>query len=723
MTRSTRFIVTILIGMMTGQSVFSQYYVKFKSDSLGFVKDSVILSIQAEAADIEWQVSNDSVTWYSLDETSDTLMIRIDSCAFYRAVLTDGTCYPLKSDVAQVAFQSLDVSGNAFTVDPTGGVYIMPSGIKIIVPPGAVSEPASLSMDLLDKNQADSRLPFGIFAGREFYAAMYCNPAGIHFQKPVRLVIPAANYKYTDLPCIYLYNPDSELWNQYFGNLLCSEDQHFIEFSIEEIFPFRIELIKDAFSVTGGKGEKGITEDIPCEEKLVQIVTKAHEITTGYLKGGTCTFTSNAIEAVFLSCKDRPVSKDFMQEISEQCKPTVTARWVGDECFYGKGAKAHIIFDMQIAGVPLIDNLIMLDLPSGLVKIDPEGDIKTFLDGSVIVEVECTVDNLKGKVEYDAVAEYFLRIQKVSGPNGSAEGYDEKRTVLLSNNFLELVPCPEVTRLRINSNTPDPFQCRIKQNETYQITKGCYDSNGVKTGPCLCEYYIDHTVPAGKAVIDLNPETGVFKTIGGGIAYVKARLKGTNLESNMHEIKVPFEGPIEFNMVNENVRRCYCDENPDWTVREWFLMSYWTEGLIRLHLYEHEPSSYYPENNVGYIEGEQTFAYTSTSEYCGNFTSGIEKFYGGYFYLSVYDPWKIRARLVDYDYLPCSTQDILDGKRFELSFNDCPLYTVPGIGMTYHPVLICKMNSAGDIEYTTAAPGDWLGEECVGRVIITGVLH
>jgi len=76
--------------------------------------------------------------------------------------------------------------------------------------------------------------------------------------------------------------------------------------------------------------------------------------------------------------------------------------------------------------------------------------------------------------------------------------------------------------------------------------------------------------------------------------------------------------------------------------------------------------------------------------------------------------------LADY-YAPCSTQDVLDGKRFELSFHDCVLYDT-GYG-SYYPTLSCKMNSAGDIEYTTATPGDWLGEECVGRVTITGVLH
>jgi len=719
MTRSTRFIVTILIGMMTGQSVFSQYYVKFKSDSLGFVKDSVILSIQAEAADIEWQVSNDSVTWHSLDETNDSLLIRIDSCAYYRAVLTDGTCYPLKSDVARVAFQSSEVSGNTFTVDPSGGVYILPSGIKIIVPPGAVSEPASISMDLLDKNQADIKIPFGIFAGREFCAGMYCNPAGIHFQKPVRLVMPAANYKYTDLQCIYIYNPDSELWDQHFGTLLCSEERRTIEFSTEDLYPARVELIHDAFGKAGSFEGKEDPGGRICQRGLVEIMSSSHDY-MGKLANGTCQATTNSAQATFLSCKDQPVSKDFVQEIGEQCKPTVTASWDEGDCLYGKGAKAHITFHMQIAGLPLAKNEIILDLPSGLEKKSPAGDIITEDNGSISVEVECTVDNLKGTVKYTAIADYYLRIQKVSGAAGSEENYQEERIVALTDS-LQIKTCPEVTRLRLNWSAWDD-QRRIKQNETYYLLTGCYYSDNTgehEVDPCLCEYYIDHTVPEGKNVIELDPENETVTTRGGGIAYVKARLKGTDIESNMLEIRVPFEGSFKFSMENANVRRCYCDENPDLTVREWFLMSYWAEGLIRLHLYEHYTNL--GENNFGSIEGEHSFAYTSTSEYCRNYTSPVEPFFGGYLgFTYTYDPWKIRAVLADY-YAPCSTQDVLDGKRFELSFHDCVLYDT-GYG-SYYPTLSCKMNSAGDIEYTTATPGDWLGEECVGRVTITGVLH
>jgi hypothetical protein len=151
-------------------------------------------------------------------------------------------------------------------------------------------------------------------------------------------------------------------------------------------------------------------------------------------------------------------------------------------------------------------------------------------------------------------------------------------------------------------------------------------------------------------------------------------------------------------------------------------MSYWTKGFVRLHLYSHwsNPSG---ENNYASIEGEHQFGYMSTSAYCGNFTSLIEKYSGGYTGWSIdYDPYMIRARLTE-GLSPCTTQDVLDGKQFALSFHNCALYYVPAYDYYYSPTLVCKMNSAGDIEYTTATPGDWLGEECVGRVIITGVLH
>jgi len=72
---------------------------------------------------------------------------------------------------------------------------------------------------------------------------------------------------------------------------------------------------------------------------------------------------------------------------------------------------------------------------------------------------------------------------------------------------LQIKTCPEVTRLRLNWSAWD-YQRRIKQNETYYLLTGCYYSDNTgehEVDPCLCEYYIDHTVPEGKNVIELDP--------------------------------------------------------------------------------------------------------------------------------------------------------------------------------------------------------------------------
>jgi hypothetical protein len=204
MIKRTKTLFLILIWLLTEISAFSQYYVKLKGDSLGFEIDSVILALDSMAGNIYWEVSKDSVNWTSLNEKNDTLYIRIDSSAFYRAVLTGGTCYPVKSGIALVSFKSIDISGKTVVIDSAGGIYFLPSGIKLTVPPGAVKEKTTLSFDLLDLGNADLKIPFHADTGKIFCSGIYCDPPEVRFLKPVRISIPAPNYQYSDLH-IFIY--------------------------------------------------------------------------------------------------------------------------------------------------------------------------------------------------------------------------------------------------------------------------------------------------------------------------------------------------------------------------------------------------------------------------------------------------------------------------------------------------------------------------------------
>ena len=79
MSRSIKINLLIFLGTFFWVNALSQYYVKVHEDSIGLEVDSVVLSIDVNAGDIFWEVSKDSLTWTSLNQTNDSLIIRIDS--------------------------------------------------------------------------------------------------------------------------------------------------------------------------------------------------------------------------------------------------------------------------------------------------------------------------------------------------------------------------------------------------------------------------------------------------------------------------------------------------------------------------------------------------------------------------------------------------------------------------------------------------------------------
>jgi uncharacterized protein (TIGR02145 family) len=84
----------ITTSITNGQTIIT------KNDSIPVEQDTVIKIILQEArGNIQWQKSLDTQNWLNLEnETNDTLLIKSDEEAIYRAVVTDGTCLPVFSD-------------------------------------------------------------------------------------------------------------------------------------------------------------------------------------------------------------------------------------------------------------------------------------------------------------------------------------------------------------------------------------------------------------------------------------------------------------------------------------------------------------------------------------------------------------------------------------------------------------------------------------------------
>ncbi|MBN2613272.1 MAG: hypothetical protein JXB00_17090 [Bacteroidales bacterium] len=84
------------------------------TEKIEYNNDSVILYLKNIRGTLQWQVSDNKTVWFDIaGKTNDSLNIRVDSSAYYRAVITEGTCQPLYSDTVLVA-ELYDARNNQF---------------------------------------------------------------------------------------------------------------------------------------------------------------------------------------------------------------------------------------------------------------------------------------------------------------------------------------------------------------------------------------------------------------------------------------------------------------------------------------------------------------------------------------------------------------------------------------------------------------------------------
>ncbi len=90
----------LFFGIASGQD---QFLAILKDDTLRFGDDTLMLSAGEYRGDIQWQSSADIHLWDNINgAVYDSLQIRVDTCAYYRFKVSEGTCQPVYSDVTQV---------------------------------------------------------------------------------------------------------------------------------------------------------------------------------------------------------------------------------------------------------------------------------------------------------------------------------------------------------------------------------------------------------------------------------------------------------------------------------------------------------------------------------------------------------------------------------------------------------------------------------------------
>ena len=96
--------LAIFISLLLGKSAFPQFVI-VNSEKVLYENDSVILIINdGIRGGVQWEVSKDKENWTIITgSNSGTLHIHVDSSAYYRAKITEGTCNSIYSDTVLIA--------------------------------------------------------------------------------------------------------------------------------------------------------------------------------------------------------------------------------------------------------------------------------------------------------------------------------------------------------------------------------------------------------------------------------------------------------------------------------------------------------------------------------------------------------------------------------------------------------------------------------------------
>ena len=584
----------------------------------------------------------------------------------------------MNSAVALVAFRSINVAGNTVVIDSIGGIYTLTSGIKLIVPPGAVDENVTVTMELLDKVNADLKIPFDSGTGKVYCTGIYSEPISTGFSKPVRIRLPALNYQSADIPFVYFYNSLSVSWIQNTGTLTCSEQEQYIEFSTKKLLPARIELSQDvlAFGKSSGKSKNG---EIDCHELLVEIENTVYDI-IGKRASGECFAITDDLTVTFTQCSGDNIATANFREIGDKCSPKITHE-ITKSCL-AVGESANMTFKVTIGpggenDLPLENQTINISVPDGMTVSDPEP--KTNSSGTATITVTRLTEGGVGKIDYILLAEYYL-----SEITATAEGVTEhvnqfpKSFQAKGSQEIYDPPCgSQVTTVYLSANENAK---KLKVGDSRALTCKCFDqnSNEIDCGTVVYSVVPGSAYPTDGAIA-VNPEDGGVACLKPGVATVQAVASGIASRNNIF-FSVAYQGSLLMTGVTDhNIEKgCGCQEdidNPPY-IWKWYVVTWSVDLHFYLWLSELNEIPY------GYVEGVNHYEYTiDYDSHCNNATF-IEPVDG-----LNYSP-------SGYPFSDETTSRVVSGADFTLDY--C-WWDYRGFGYLQDIVLTCNMNSFGVI--------------------------
>lgn len=409
------------------QMTLSQYYLKARSDSISLENDSVMLFIDNYRGIIDWQASSDLVNWVSLNKSNDTLALRIDSSAYYRARIIEGSCSPVMSDTAFLIEKVTVTGSNQFTVDGKGGVFLLPSGIKVKILKGAVIEPKTVRLETLSSDSINSLAAINGADYASFLSGISMATDMFDFKKPIKIRIPVKNIGDTSIPALYELQGENKTWLFSDETMIVSSEDKFIEILLKAsdqksslrkgVTEFTLNDIRNFFLKKWGdifwSGD-------PCR-KAGGFWVETRDIDNATGEG--CTGVQVQEDIAFYGC-DPPQKDAYVARVlSPECEPELKNSPVGK---IKKGESGTITLTTEIGGFPLSDQEIQLSTTGNLSISKPL--IFTGGNGNVsfnVTGIEAGYGTISASVSFD----YYLTTSFVYH-NGKNEYYEKDHTTL-----------------------------------------------------------------------------------------------------------------------------------------------------------------------------------------------------------------------------------------------------------------------------------------------------
>ena len=123
---------------------------------------------------------------------------------------------------------------NQFTVDKLGGVFVLPSGIEVTIPEGAVNEPKDIRIHNLSLNEVNVLAAVNNSENSAFLSGISVATNMFNFKKPVKIKIPVLNIDEKDLAVLYEKKSGSNMWKFSDETITVSQQNNFIEIILKE---------------------------------------------------------------------------------------------------------------------------------------------------------------------------------------------------------------------------------------------------------------------------------------------------------------------------------------------------------------------------------------------------------------------------------------------------------------------------------------------------------